>query len=190
MPRSRATHSVSGRQPAVPQPAVSQHAGSPPDVLPPTENRLLETRILPAPDIVDRARVTVNAAEQPLAWLARRKLISAAQLLAGTRLRHDFHAAQLGPRVTMRWDPLPATRRGDGAPDPSGGQLAARARFDAAIAACGPGLADVLWRVVCAGEGLETAERALGWPVRAGKLVLQLALDRLVGHYGLDSLQE
>jgi hypothetical protein len=41
--------------------------------------------------------------------------------------------------------------------------------------------------VICQGEGLEAAERALGWPVRAGKLVLQLALDRLVSHYGLQS---
>ena len=160
------------------------------DVPPPTENRLLSTRILPAPDVIDRARVTVNLAEQPLAWLARRGHISPVQLLASERLRHDFHAAQLGPKVTMRWDPMPAARRGDGPPDPSGGQIAARRRFDDAVAACGPGLADVLWRVICVGEGLETAERALGWPVRSGKLVLQLALDRLVGHYGLNNATE
>lgn len=158
-----------------------------PDVAPEPMNRMLATRILPSPDIVDRARVTVNLAESPLAWLARRGHISAAQLLAGERLRHDFHAAQMGPRVTMRWDPQPAARQSGGATpaDPSGGALAARRRFDAAAAACGPGLSDVLWRVVCMGEGLETAERALGWPVRAGKLVLGLALDRLVGHYGI-----
>ena len=157
------------------------------DVLPPLENRLIGTRRLAGADVVDRAVVTVNHAEQPLVWLARRGLISASQLLAAERLRSDFHHAQLGPRVTMRWDPLPATRRGGGsAPDASGGQIAARQRFDAAVAACGPGLSDVLWRVVCMGEGLGTAEQALGWPVRAGKLVLTLALDRLVGHYGLD----
>jgi hypothetical protein len=156
------------------------------DVAPPTENRLLATRILAAPDIIDRARVTVNLAESPLAWLVRRGHVSPVQLLASERLRTDFHFAQLGPRVTMRWDPLPATRRSAGsAPDLSGGQLAARARFEAAVSACGPGLSDIAWRVICQGEGLEAAERALGWPVRAGKLVLQLALDRLVSHYGL-----
>jgi hypothetical protein len=157
-----------------------------PAIAPPTENRLLATRILAAPDMVDRARVTVNLAESPLAWLVRRGHVSAVQLLASERLRADFHFAQLGPRVTMRWDPLPSAARGrGGAPDLSGGQIAAKRRFEAAVAACGPGLSDIAWRVICQGEGLETAERALGWPVRAGKLVLQLALDRLVSHYGL-----
>ncbi len=159
-----------------------------PDIPPPTENRLLATRILPAPDIIDRARVTVNLAESPLVWLARRGHVSPMQLLASERLRADFHHAQLGPRVTMRWDPLPAAARGQGGPpDLSGGQIAAKRRFEAAVAACGPGLSDIAWRVICQGEGLEAAERALGWPVRAGKLVLQLALDRLVSHYGLQS---
>ncbi len=84
----------------------------------------------------------------------------------------------------MRWDAAP---RGVGrAPvDPSGGQVAAKARFDAAIAAVGPGLADILWRTVCANEGLPAAEKALGWPARAGRLVLTLALDRLAGYYRL-----
>lgn len=156
------------------------------DVPPLPANRLLASRTLPPGDRIDRARVTVNLAETPLAWLARRGHIGAAQLRAGARLRDDFHAASLGPRVTMRWDPLPGTRSHGGAPEPGGSQIAARRRFDEAVAACGPGLADVLWRVVCMGEGLEAAERGLGWPARAGKLVLSLALDRLVSHYGLD----
>jgi len=159
------------------------------DVLPLTENRLIGRRTLPSPDVIDRATVTVNHAEQPLAWLARRGHISAVQLQASEHLRRDFHLAQLGPRLTMRWDPLPGVRRSGSGPEPSGGQIAARQRFDAAVAACGPGLSDVLWRVVCMGEGLGTAEAPLGWPVRAGKLVLTLALDRLVGHYGLDAME-
>ena len=53
------------------------------------------------------------------------------------------------------------------------------------MAAAGPGLADIVWRVDCACEGLAAAEKGLGWPVRAGKLVLGLALDRLADHYGL-----
>ena len=55
--------------------------------------------------------------------------------------------------------------------------------FDGAVAAAGPGLADILWRVVCAGEGMRDAETALGWPARAGKLVLTFALDRVADYY-------
>jgi len=40
-----------------------------------------------------------------------------------------------------------------------------------------------LWRVVCSGEGMRDAETALGWPARAGKLVLGLALDRVADYY-------
>jgi hypothetical protein len=71
------------------------------------------------------------------------------------------------------------------AANPTLAQLSARERFDGAIQAAGPGLSDVLWRVVCAGEGLVAAEKALGWPGRAGKLVLGLALDRIAGFYRL-----
>jgi hypothetical protein len=51
------------------------------------------------------------------------------------------------------------------------------------VAAAGPGLSDILWRVVCAGEGVPDAEKALGWPARAGRLVLILALDRVATYY-------
>nr|WP_236672357.1 DUF6456 domain-containing protein [Croceicoccus sp. YJ47] len=68
-------------------------------------------------------------------------------------------------------------------PDPTEKQMSARRRFDEATAAAGPGLADVLWRVVCAGETLPDAEKALAWPARSGKLVLKLALDRVAGYY-------
>ena len=56
-------------------------------------------------------------------------------------------------------------------------------RFHAAVASAGPGLADILWRVVCAGERMRDAETALGWPARAGKLVLTLAPDRVADFY-------
>lgn len=155
------------------------------DVPPEPRNRLLARRALLPGDVVDRRVVTVNLAESPLAWLVRRNLVSAAQFEAGERLRHDFHMAGQAPRITMRWDPAPGGRGGGHGLDPTTAQISARQRFDAAVAAAGPGLSDVLWRVVCLGEGLETAERALGWPNRAGKLVLKLALDRLVAHYDI-----
>jgi hypothetical protein len=128
--------------------------------------------------------VTVNVAESPLGWLAARGLVSARQNEAGERLRADYETAAIAPAVTMRWE----ARVDGGAPDglsPAERQVAAKRRFYAAVASVGRGLSDVLWRVICAGEGLPAAERALGWPARSGRLVLGLALDRLADHYRL-----
>jgi len=133
-------------------------------------------------------RVMVNLTESPMAWLASRGHVSIRQLEAGERLRSDYETAALGPRVTMRWDASPVARTPGGATerlDPTLAQIAARRRFDGAVAAAGPGLVDILWRVVCAGEGLGPAEKALGWPSRAGKLVLCFALDRVADFYGI-----
>lgn len=132
-----------------------------------------------------RRSVTVNVAESPLTWLHARGHLSDRHFDAGERLRADWERAQLAPGVTMRWDPV-RVRGGAGTVrglDPTERQLAARQRFEGAVAAAGPGLADVLWRVVCAGEALADAEKALAWPSRSGKLVLRLALDRVAEFY-------
>ena len=129
--------------------------------------------------------VTVNRAESPLSWLRSRGLLDARQAEAGERLRGDYERACLAPSVTMRWDQVRVDGGGGPGADPAAAQLSARRRFDAAMAGVGRGLGDVLWRVVCAGEPLAAAEGALGWPRRAGKVVLGLALDRLGDHYGL-----
>jgi Domain of unknown function (DUF6456) len=132
--------------------------------------------------------VTVNVAESPLSWLKARGLVDARQFEAGERLRVDYERASMGPSVTMRWDASPMAKGRRSAPDAidrTHGQLAAKRRFDDAIAAVGPGLNDVLWRVICAGEALPVAEKELGWPARSGRVVLTLALDRLAQSYGL-----
>ena len=126
--------------------------------------------------------VTMNLAESTLTWLHARGRISDRQKLAGETLRADWERAGLAPAVTMRWEVVRAKAHPT-APDPSTSQIVAKARFDAALAAAGPGLSDVLWRVVCADEGLAATEKALGWPARAGKLVLGFALDRLADFY-------
>jgi hypothetical protein len=157
------------------------------------EREIQDGHIRHRPQTLDAGRasgrqVRVNLAESPLGWLYSRKLVSDRQLDAGERLRADYETASLSPSVTMRWDPSP-TRNRQGGPneplDPTLAQISAKRRFDAAIAAAGPGLSDILWRVICACESLPAAERALGWPARAGKLVLTLALDRVADHYGL-----
>lgn len=164
---------------------AQKRALSPVDVAPEPRNRVLSTRRLSPTDVIDRINVTVNLAESPLAWLARRGMVTASQFAASERLRQDFMVAGQAPRVTMRWDPAPSSRGAGFDFDPTTAQISARQRFDAAVTTVGPGLSDVLWRVICMGEGLEVAERELGWPNRAGKLVLKLALDRLVAHYGI-----
>ena len=145
-------------------------------------------RVQSGPPRRGRRRVTVNVQESPLGWLRSRGHVDARQFEAGQRLRADYEMASLGARVTMRWDTSPRSRGRGEAPqgmDPTLAQIAAKRRFDAGVAAVGAGLRDVLWRVVCAGEGLAVAEKGLGWPARAGKLVLGLALDRLADHYRL-----
>lgn len=136
-----------------------------------------------------RRSVTVNLAESPLAWLHAHGRIDDRQLLAGERLRGDFERGGLSPSVTMRWDAAPAGQgaagRAAAARDATDRGCDARARFHAALAEVGPGLADICWRVICAGEGMAAAERALGWPARSGRLVLTIALDRLVRFYGV-----
>ena len=132
--------------------------------------------------------VKVNLAESPLGWLKSRGLVSERQFEAGELLRRDWERAQLPPNVTMRWDSPALDRHARGpmaVPDLAPAQLAARRRFHEAVKAVGSGLADILWRVVCAGEGMRDAEQALGWPARAGRLVLAMALDRLADHYRL-----
>lgn len=134
--------------------------------------------------------VTVNLAESPLGWLFARGHVSERQFEAGERLRADWERGQLSPRITMSWDAAPIARsRGGAAPglDLSGAQVDAKRRFESAVAKAGPGLSDILWRVVCAGEGMRDAETALGWPARAGKLVLGMALDRVADFYRLGS---
>lgn len=130
-----------------------------------------------------RRTVTINLAESPLAWLHSRGHLDDRLFDAGERLRADYERAQLSPSVTMRWDPVRVKGGPDAGLSPTERQIAAKARFDGALAEAGAGLADVLWRVVCAGESLPNAEKTLEWPARSGKLVLKLALDRVADFY-------
>ncbi len=132
-----------------------------------------------------RRSATVNLAESPLTWLHARGHLDDRQFAAGEQLRADWERAQLSASITMRWDAVRIKGTADRGLNATERQIAAKTRFDGAVTAAGPGLADVLWRVVCAGETLPLAEKALAWPVRSGKLVLKLALDRVAGFYRL-----
>lgn len=131
--------------------------------------------------------VTVDS---PVSALARRRdkegrpFLTADLVAAAERLREDFETAQTGTRVTQDWEAfLTGPNKGCGPGHGLRGAAAARARVIAALADLGPGLADMALRCCCFMEGLETAERRLGWSARSGKIVLRIALLRLVRHY-------
>jgi hypothetical protein len=105
---------------------------------------------------------------------------------AAERLREDFELAQMGPRVAQNWDRfLTGGDRGGFQPDSGLGEgpSAARDRVAAALRDLGPGLGDVALRCCCFLEGLEVAEKRMGWAARSGKIVLRIALMRLRRHY-------
>lgn len=137
-------------------------------------------------------KLRVNMSESPIAVLGRRRdkdgkpFLTADLIQAAERLREDFELAQMGPRVAQNWERfLTAGDRGAFRPD-SGlaeGPGRARDRVADALRDLGPGLGDVALRVCCFLEGIETAERRMGWAARSGKVVLRIALQRLKRHY-------
>ncbi|MEP0250110.1 MAG: DUF6456 domain-containing protein [Roseobacter sp.] len=137
-------------------------------------------------------RMRYNLAESPLSALARRKdkngeaFLSDDLVTVGERLREDFELAQIGPQVAQNWDNfLTSGARGTYVADSGVGSASsnARGRVAAALEELGPGLSDVVLRCCCYLEGLETAEKKLGWSARSGKIVLRIALMRLKRHY-------
>ena len=115
--------------------------------------------------------VRYNGAESPVTLLAKHKdadghaFLSATMVEAAERLREDFELAQLGPRVTQDWDRfLTPGARGQFRPERGGsGSSGARDRVGEALRTLGPGLGDVVLRVCCFLEGLESAEKRFGW---------------------------
>lgn len=84
--------------------------------------------------------ITVNLAESPLAWLHARGHLDDRLFDASERLRADYERASLGPSVTMRWDAVRTKGSGDSGLNSTEHQIAAKARFDGAMAAAGSGL--------------------------------------------------
>jgi lambda repressor-like predicted transcriptional regulator/DNA-binding PadR family transcriptional regulator len=136
-------------------------------------------------------RARYNANESPLTALARRRdkdgapFLDAGLVQAGERLREDFELAQMGPRVAQNWDRFLTGGDRGGVPVQTGGRgpEGARARVTSALKDLGPGLGDVALRCCCFLEGMEQAEKRMGWSARSGKIVLKIALQRLRRHY-------
>jgi hypothetical protein len=135
-------------------------------------------------------KMKVNLRESPINMLGRKKgkdgkpFLQNELLHAGERLREDFELAQLGPRVTQNWDRfLVGSDRGNFGSNEGGGSSQAQNRLHKALKALGPGLGDIALRCCCFLEGMEAAEKRMGWSARSGKIVLRIALQRLRMHY-------
>lgn len=138
----------------------------------------------------DTRKLRVNLRESPLSMLARKRdangkpFINRELLDAGERLREDFELAQLGPRVAQNWDRfVNGGDRGVFGDNAGEGSTAAQTRLHGAMDALGSGLGDIAMRCCCFLEGLEAAEKRMGWSARSGKIVLRIALQRLRLHY-------
>ncbi|MEM1131439.1 MAG: DUF6456 domain-containing protein [Pseudomonadota bacterium] len=128
----------------------------------------------------------VNLAESPVSWLYVRGHLSRRQFDAGEALRNDWERAQFDGMTTMNWSGMidSGKRRGPVEHlEPGEYALAARRRFEGALAAAGRDMNDLCWRVICACESIPTVEKDFGWPARSGKLVLRMALDRIADYY-------
>lgn len=142
-----------------------------------------------SPDRRSRDRSASNGpgSESPLVTLSRRRgpdgkpFLAPAFVAAGDRLYEDFGIAGFDKSDLLGWerpeqlDPFYA--RAEGIPNTS--RAGAITRTLDAIRDLGPGLSDVALRCCCLREGLETAEKRLGWSARSGKVVLRIALQRL-----------
>ena len=156
------------------------------------QHRFFAERTVLAEDGSGERRLRFNLAESPLSVLGRKRdkdggaYLTGDQIEAGERLREDFELAQMGPRVTQNWERFLTAggpRGVSGGRGPAEGPADARVRVAKAMEALGPGLSDIVFRICCFLEGLETAEKRLGWSARSGKVVLKIALERLAAHY-------
>lgn len=129
--------------------------------------------------------------ESPIVGLSRRKdrdgkpFLTRSMVRASERLREDYELAQVGKHhngeAPTDWEAvLRAIEVQNGIE--TAGNMAAE-QVGAALAFLGPGLSEVALRCCCLLEGLETTERHMGWAARSGKVVLRIALQRLVLHY-------
>ncbi len=140
-------------------------------------------------------RIRYNLAESPVAVLGRRREKDGSPYLhpdfvrAAERLREDFELAQMGTAVAQNWEGFltgGVSSGASGGRGASNGQTAprdARARVSAALTDLGPDLGHIALRVCCYLEGVEEADRRMGWAARSGKVVLRIALRRLARHY-------
>ncbi len=167
------------------------------DLLAAQENRAGQRNdgALPASGPVSGRGARYSTTDTPIAMLARRRdkggarYLTPAHVRAAERLREDVAVAEAADGTAIDWDAA-MTQTEPVARQTGRGAQAARSRAEAALADLGPGLGDVVYRVACRLDGLETVERRMGWAARSGKVVLVVGLDRLCRHYDTHSADD
>lgn len=147
--------------------------------------------------VIDRAgrieTVLANLSDSPLARYARAEagrpaLLEPDHVMAGERLRADYHRSAMGAPAMSDWTRAPRGKTPGLRSDPADAPVSridARTRVMDALAAAGPGLDRLLVNILLRETGMSAAERELDWPARAGAPALKLALERLAVHYGI-----
>ena len=137
-------------------------------------------------------RLRYGTTESPVAVLARRldkdgrRFLGDAELQAAGQLRTDFIMGQLEDasfETARALEQQLQARQVRGSNLGPPGTRAARQRVLDVLRDLGPDLGDVALRCCCRLEGVESAEQAMGWSARSGKIVLRIALQRMVRHY-------
>ena len=133
-----------------------------------------------ASDVIARLAALRDSAGAP--WL------SASEIAAAQQLRTHWERGQAGLTSGLDWTAPP---RGEGARGPGNAREAAlaarcdaRRRVEQALDALAAPLRRVVERVCLHEDGLESLERAQGWPSRSGKLALKLGLAQLAMRVG------
>ncbi|TNJ41607.1 DUF6456 domain-containing protein [Phaeobacter sp. B1627] len=139
-------------------------------------------------DLVQK-RARYGPQETPIQTLARlsdrqgKPFLTVEMLRAGERLREDFELAQIGQHIAEERAVFAEGGCRSEARDYDRPARQAFQRSADALCALGPGLSDIALRCCCHLEGLEAAERELGWSARSGKIVLRIALEQLHQYY-------
>ena len=129
--------------------------------------------------------------ESPVVALSRRKdrdgkpVLTRAMVRAAERLREDFELAHVGrteaSTTPIDWDAMLQAIDSHKVFAAEGNP--ASVQVGKALTFLGPGLSEVALRCCCLLEGLEITEKQMGWAARSGKVVLRIALQRLVLYY-------
>jgi Domain of unknown function (DUF6456) len=153
----------------------------------------LELRERPAADSDMPKMVLTNGDESPLVSLQRgartggKPFLSQSEFDAGERIRSDFTRAMLLPRTSANWTASETSGRrageSNGVETLTNSALAARQRFDAALASLGRDLSGAVADICCFLKGFEQVEMERKWPKRSAKFMLKAGLAVLALHY-------